>query len=244
MAAPTQSTRQPRKRVADVPRLGVPRLAAGERLIIDGSMNEAAWARAGLASVATHAQTGRVVPAGAVRGEVRLLWDGDAMYLFFAVEDRDVTGGFPADAVDAHLWTRDTIEAMVDPDGDGDNRDYYEVQVNPQNLVFDSLFDNYNEPRGGESGPFGHQEWSARLESATVIEGTLDESSPDRGYRVELRIPWASFTRAKRSPPAIGDTWRMNFYVMENNGGSSWSPILGQGNFHRASRFGRVVWSP
>jgi len=35
----------------------------------------------------------------------------------------------------------------------------------------------------------------------------------------------------------------MNFYAMENNGGTGWSPILGQGNFHRSSRFGRVTWS-
>jgi hypothetical protein len=30
---------------------------------------------------------------------------------------------------------------------------------------------------------------------------------------------------------------------MKNNGGTAWSPILGQGNFHRASRFGRVRWA-
>jgi hypothetical protein len=30
---------------------------------------------------------------------------------------------------------------------------------------------------------------------------------------------------------------------MQNNGGVAWSPILGQGNFHKASRFGRIVWS-
>ena len=29
---------------------------------------------------------------------------------------------------------------------------------------------------------------------------------------------------------------------MKNNGGVAWSPILGQGNFHRASRFGKVSW--
>ncbi len=36
---------------------------------------------------------------------------------------------------------------MIDPDGDGDNRDYYEIQLGPQNLVFDSQFDGYNQPR-------------------------------------------------------------------------------------------------
>jgi hypothetical protein len=34
----------------------------------------------------------------------------------------------------------------------------------------------------------------------------------------------------------------MNFYAMENNGGQAWSAILGQGNFHRATRFGKVTW--
>ena len=47
----------------------------------------------------------------------------------------------------------------------------------------------------------------------------------------------------EEAPPALGDTWRMNFYAMQNNGGVAWSPILGQGNFHRATRFGRVTWS-
>jgi hypothetical protein len=34
----------------------------------------------------------------------------------------------------------------------------------------------------------------------------------------------------------------MNFYAMKNNSGVAWSPILGQGNFHKASRFGRITW--
>jgi hypothetical protein len=35
----------------------------------------------------------------------------------------------------------------------------------------------------------------------------------------------------------------MNFYAMKNNSGVAWSPILGQGNFHKASRFGKVFWT-
>ena len=133
---------------------------------------------------------------------------------------------------------------MIDPDGDGDNRDHYEIQVNPQNLVFDSQFDRYNLPRGGKSGPFGHESWSANIVSAVHVDGTMDDDSDrDRGYVVELKIPWSSLAKAKHSPPRPGNQWRMNFYAMQNNGGVSWSPILGQGNFHRASRFGRVHWT-
>jgi len=81
------------------------------------------------------------------------------------------------------------------------------------------------------------------LKSAVTLDGTLDKSDDeDRGYTVEAFIPWKSFSKAKKLPPELGSTWRMNFYAMKNNGGVAWSPILGQGNFHRAPRFGRVEW--
>jgi len=68
----------------------------------------------------------------------------------------------------------------------------------------------------------------------------LDDDKEDDGYVVEMAIPWTSFDKAKRVPPQPEDMWRLNFYAMQNNGGIAWSPILGQGNFHKASRFGRV----
>ncbi len=166
------------------------------------------------------------------------------MYVAFSVTESDLIGGFKKGEPDPHLWTKDTVEMLVDPDGDGDNKDYYEIQINPQNLVFDSRFDAYNEPKVEPDGPFGHQDWSANLKSAVSLDGTLDKSTDqDRGYTVEAFLPWKSFAKAEKLPPEIGSTWRINFYAMKNNGGVAWSPILGQGNFHKASRFGRVVWS-
>lgn len=76
------------------------------------------------------------------------------------------------------------------------------------------------------------------------LRGTLDDQREDDGYSVELSIPWASFGKAKRVPPTTEDVWRMNFYVIQGNSGAAWSPILGQGNFHKASRFGRVRFVP
>jgi hypothetical protein len=65
----------------------------------------------------------------------------------------------------------------------------------------------------------------------------------DQGYTVEAAIPWASFTKAPKHPPAPFDTWHVNFYAMKQNAGVAWSPILGQGNFHKASRFGTITWT-
>jgi len=228
---------------AKVPELTVPRRAG--RVRIDGKLDETAWSHA--------AETGRFVNVGTgllderqpVQGRALMLWDDDHVYVAFDVWDRTVRGGFDPAAVDPHLWTRDTVEIMIDPDGDGDNRDYYEIQINPQNLIFDSRFDGYNRPRVSPSGPFGHQSWRAHVDSAVTIDGSIDDPRDiDRGYVVEARIPWSSFAKAERSPPKPGDRWRMNLYAMQNNGGVAWSPILGEGNFHRASRFGRVTWAP
>lgn len=217
------------------------KLAAGTAITIDGRLDEPAWASAEKAGPFVEPHTGRPKPTIPAQGSARVLWDDTHLYVGFEVQDRKVTGGFLPDTRDPHLWERDTVEIMIDPDGDGDNKDYYEIQINPQNLVFDSQFDDYNQPRGGPEGPFGHEEWSANLQSAVTVHGTIDHDvDEDKGYTVEARIPWASFTKARRVPPTPGDVWRMNFYAMEKNGGTAWSPLYGEGNFHRARRFGRV----
>lgn len=227
-----------------VPELRVDKLEKGQSIKIDGKLDDSAWEMAPSSGSFVNVSSGAPVDSGPVQGRARLLWDEKHLYLGFEVTDKDIVGTFEKNAKDPHLWTKDCVEIMIDPDGDGDNKDYYEIQVNPQNLVFDSQFDDYNLPKGGENGPFGNQDWSAKLTSAVVVNGTLDKSEDeDQGYSVEIQIPWASFGKAKQAPPELGQTWRVNLYAMQNNGGVAWSPILKQGNFHKASRFGRVLWA-
>lgn len=208
---------------------------------LDGILDEAAWSTAASTGLFVDVSSGLVNASLPSQGEAKVFWTDTHLYVGFEVYDKTVKGGFPDGAVDPHLWERDTVEIMLDPDGDGDNKDYYEIQVGPQGLVFDSQFDDYNAPRGGPAGPFGHQEWSSGVERGVRVQGTMDnDSDTDDGYTVEIRIPWAAFTKAKKAPPAEGDAWRINFYAMQDNGGTAWSPILGTGNFHRAKRFGRI----
>ena len=219
------------------------KLAPGVVVTIDGRLDEPAWATAADTGPFVDVGSGQSNPGIPVQGRAKLAWDDQFLYVGFEIKDKRVHGGWPAGAKDPHLWEKDTVEIMIDPDGDGDNKDYYEIQINPQNLVFDTQYDDYNFPNGNGRGPFGHEEWSAGLTSAVQVHGTIDnDADVDEGYTVETKIPWVSFTKAHPSPPALGSTWRMNFYAMKSNGGTAWSPILGMGNFHRASRFGRVRW--
>ena len=213
----------------------------GAAVKLDGALDEPAWEQAAKTGAFVGARSGRPQP-GPLQGQARVFWDDAHLYVAIDIQDETVRGGFPADATDPHLWERDTAELMLDPDG-ADNRDYYELQINPQGLVFDSRFDDYNAPRGGPAGPFGHQTWSSQVERAVKVRGTLDDDSDrDGGYVVEARIPWASFDKAKRAPPADGDAWKVNIYAMQDNAGVAWSPILGEGNFHRVRHFGEITF--
>ena len=238
-------TGAPRARInTRVPQLVVERLAKGTVLKIDGKLDDEAWRTAPSTGPFVDVSNGRPNPSFPVQGSAKVLWDESAVYFGFDVKDSDLVAGFPEKAKDPKLWTQDTVELMIDPVGDGDNRDYYEIQVNPQNLVFDSHFDSYNAPKKDPDGPFGHQDWSAKLTSAVAVRGTLDKAGDkDEGYTVEIKIPWTSFHKAGKKAPKVGDVWRVNLYAMQKNSGVSWSPILGQGNFHKASRFGKIIWS-
>jgi hypothetical protein len=233
----------------DVPTMGVTKLALNEKINIDGNGSEAEWGAATSTGPFVDVGTGKTNTAIPVNGSAKVLWDDKNLYILVQVQESDFYTGFtnakaqPEDFTAAgqpKLWTKDTIEMMVDPDPLGDNVDYYELQINPQNKVFKSQFDTLQQPSGGPNGPFGHEDWDPKLKSAVTIQKGPD--GKPTGYTVEAALPWAGYAKAANHPPKSGDVWRVNFYAMKNNGGVSWSPILGQGNFHKASRFGRVTW--
>ncbi len=194
--------------------------------------------------------SGKPNPGLPVNGSAKLLWDDKNLYVLVQVLESDFYTGFtdakaqPSDFTAAgqpKLWTKDTVEMMVDPGPSGDNVNYYELQIGPQNRVFKSQFDTLQQPSGGPNGPFGHEDWDPKLKSAVTIQKGAD--GKPAGYTVEAQIPWAAYEKgATNHPPKSGDVWRVNFYAMKNNGGVAWSPILGQGNFHKATRFGRITW--
>ena len=242
----------------DVPTLSAVKLAANDKIVIDGKGDDKAWGAAASTPPFVDVGTGKPNATFPVNGSAKVAWDDTNLYVLFDVKEEDIVGAFTKPGEDSQkdmwtttgqpkLWMKDTVEIMIDPLGDGgadaDNKDYYEIQINPQNKQFHTQYDGYNTPKTDPNGPFGHEDWAANIKSSVVAVGTIDKSSDkDTGYTVEAAIPWASLTKAAHHPPQNGETWRMNFYAMKNNGGVSWSPILGQGNFHRATRFGKVTW--
>jgi len=174
-----------------------------------------------------------------------VLYDADALYAAFAVSDDYLKANYKN--ADEHLWEEDTTEIMFDPDGDAKN--YFELQVSPRGVHFDTRYDAPRDPR-----PFGHVDWSSEVKAGVVVQGTLDKNDkskksakPDVGYTVELRVPWSAFSTGEppAARPKAGDTWRINFFVMDSREKGQravgWSaPMIG--DFHTLAKFGRVVF--
>jgi hypothetical protein len=234
----------------DVPAISVNKLAQNAKIAVDGRADEPEWGGAVSTGPFVDVGTGKPNTSFPVNGSAKLMWDERHLYVFAQVQVADPYMGFtdaksqPKDFTAAgqpKLWTKDALEIMVEPDAAGTNTNYYELQINPQNKIFKSQFDSLQQPSGGENGPFGHEDWEPKLRSAVQLQHGADGKTVT-GYDVEVAIPWTAFAKAASSPPRSGDVWRINLYAMRQNGGVAFSPILGQGNFHKASRFAKVTW--
>lgn len=216
----------------------VPRLSVAP--VLDGKLDDAAWAKAAVLGPLGDPFGGATPPVShPVYAWAKMGWDDRALYLGIVVRDGKPTSPFGRDDNDPHVWGASSgVELMLQPGDFGDNRDYYELQVDVAGAVFDSHFDDYNQPITGQ-GPskiFGHQDWSSHVERATwVHKGGF--------WSAEVALPWSALAPGRAAiPPKPGDVWRLNLYSFRDGqrAALAWSPLRGQGNFHRSSRFGRA----
>ncbi len=221
--------------------LSVPFVATPPTL--DGKLDDAAWANAARTAAFVHPGNGSAVDKSPVAAFARLAWDDQKLYVGVVVMDDAPVTPFPKTAADPHLWEQSSaVELMIQPGDLGDNREYFELQVDPEGAVFDTRWDDYNRPITGgpdeASKRFGHMDWSSGMERAAFVGKGF--------YSIEFAVPWASLapptaTRAA-TPPKPGDVWRLNLYSFRDGQRQAlaWSPIRGKGNFHKSAQWGRV----
>jgi len=231
--APLSPAQREKATRSSVPRLAVAQTRRPPKL--DGSLTDPVWSSAHTTAPFVETRSGGVAP---VTASAKLLWDN--LYLYVGVDVSDALLRASDRAHDDHLWEQDCVELMIDPDGDGKN--YFEIQVSPRGVVFDTRYDARRVPK-----PFGHTTWDSKARVAVSPRGAIDDQEPDAGYSVEMAIPWQAFSSKNHpaSPPRIGDKWRANLYVMDlvrdRQQAAAWSP-LGIGDFHVPGRFGILAF--
>lgn len=178
---------------------------AEQPLQIDGVLEEAIWQQAAWSDAYQDIE-GSLKPTPRQSTRCKMCWDETYFYIAAELKETDLW---------ATLTERDDIiffdndfEVFIDPDGD--HHQYYELEINALNTVWDLLvIKPYR-----DNGPAVHGWDIAGLKTAVSLQGTLNDSSDtDQSWRVEIAIPFAALKEATSStcPPEAGDRWKVNF---------------------------------
>ncbi len=178
--------------------------AAGT-IVIDGRLDEPAWRAAAFTDPFIDIE-GKHKPRPRFTTTVRMLWDDDHLYVGAELQEPHVWATLTEH--DQIVFHDNDFEVFIDPDGD--TRQYYEIEVNALNTIFDLfLVKTYI-----DGGPALHDWDLDGLETAVDIQGTLnDPTDTDTGWTVEMALPWAGLKppEGAPAPPRPGDVWRINF---------------------------------
>lgn len=170
---------------------------------IDGRLDDEAWAAAPWTSDFVDIE-GSIRPLPRFRTRAKIVWDETRLYIGAELEEPHVWGTLTER--DAVIFHDDDFEVFLDPDPETPG--YYELEVNALGTVWDLYLTRpYRE--GGQPV----DAWDINgLMHAIQVDGSLnDPSDLDRGWTVELSIPWAAMAEATASSDPARRTWRINF---------------------------------
>ena len=204
-------------------------------LAVDGHLDEPVWQAVPRSPRFSDMITG----ARAIHDtRAAVLWDRENLYVGFWVEEPDVQADLTER--DSFIFRNNDVELFIA------GRDaYYEFEINALSTIYEVFFiwdAEYEKcdyglestlqkshpqakpfdgvgfkthPRGMRTGFWGYD--FPGLRWAVHVDGTLNDSSDrDRGWTVELALPWQGMkwlaaADGRALPPAEGDAWRMDF---------------------------------
>ncbi len=208
-----------------------------KKVEITGKLDDPAWLSAKPIQL-LDAITGN---PGRFSTEVRVLYDDVFLYVGFKCEDTYVWG--TVTERDGPIWNEECVEVFVNPANVA--HQYYEINVSPKNIIFDSVILNNRTIEKPNETFIGLTEWNPEgLITATHVNGEVDFPGKATGWTAEFAIPLAALIGATNVPPQPGDEWRMNFYRIDspkNEGREhyAWSQT-GKAAFHLPWRFGTI----
>ncbi len=175
-----------------------------DALLVDGKMDEKDWEKAPW-SVYFSDIEGAKKPPPAFKTRFKMLWNSTHLFIAAELEEPHVWATLTKH--DQIIYHDNDFEVFIDPDGD--THDYFEIEVNALNTVFDLLLS-----RPYRNGGVVSTAWNAKgLKTAVHIEGTLnDAGDTDKKWIVEMAIPFAALQNNNAPPdPKKNALWRINF---------------------------------
>jgi len=185
----------PEREAAPKPRFEVHR--APSPVTIDGKVDPQEWAAAGPAITLIFpwdVQTG-----AKQKTSCRLLWDDQNLYVAYECEDTDITA--QVRGRDEFVYRDDTVELFLNV-RPSQTAAYYCIETNVLGTVMDYvcidaqyLLRRYN---------------MEDLKIGIQVDGTLNvRSDKDRGWSLEMAVPWKNFSDMAK-PPRAGTVYAAN----------------------------------
>jgi hypothetical protein len=207
---------------------------------VDGRLDDAAWRDAPWSEPFVDIEGDRR-PTPRLRTRVKLAWDDTTLFIAGEMEEPDLWATITTR--DAVIFHDNDFEVFLDPDGDAAR--YFELELNALNTQWDLFLPVAYRDGGKALDAFDF----AGLRSAVALDGTLnDPSDRDRGWTIEIAIPFAAFSApgVTHPPPRPGDSWRINFSRVQwdlDSIGNRYAKVL-DARTRKPTPEHNWVWSP
>jgi hypothetical protein len=170
---------------------------------------------------------------------VRVCYDSLNLYISFECKDQDIWGTYSER--DQHLWKEEAVEVFIDVNEI--ENDYFEIEVSPKNILFDSYI---VDPQNIDIFATSKLNLPG-IYTAVSVRGTLNQrKDKDSTWTAEILIPFSDLLENYDPQILPNLTWKINFYRINRDYGNSpenyaWSPT--KGRFHKPSLFGILNFS-
>lgn len=175
-------------------------LKTGEGVTIDGRLDEKIWDKIPWSEYFLDIE-GSAKPLPAFITRVKLCWDDQYLYIAAYLEEPHINGIL--DIRDQVIYYDNDFEVFIDPNGSTHN--YFEIEINALNTIFDLKL-----PKPYRNGGRADIPWDVEnLKHAVSVNGSInDPSDIDSSWTIEMAIP---FNSIEENTPSEGDIWNINF---------------------------------
>eukprot|EP00002_Diphylleia_rotans_P014128 TRINITY_DN2749_c0_g1_i1.p1 TRINITY_DN2749_c0_g1~~TRINITY_DN2749_c0_g1_i1.p1 ORF type:complete len:305 (+),score=59.40 TRINITY_DN2749_c0_g1_i1:47-961(+) len=192
-----------------------PKLGSGDKIVIDGRLDDAAWAKASQSPLFVDIQGSPPKPYPRFKTWVKMRWDDSNLYVGAWMQETALWAN--QTERDSVIYLDNDFELFVDPDGD--NHWYKEFEVNAINTVWDL---EMNKPYR-DGGVNNNSYTIAGLETAIHTDGVAnDPSVPVTFWSFEGKFPLSQLAEGSQvvTPPKSKSWWRINFSRVEWQAGN------------------------
>jgi hypothetical protein len=201
---------------------------------IDGRLTDGSWGNAPWSEDFVDIE-GDARPRPRHQTRMKMLWDAEYLYVGADLVEPHLSASLTEH--DSVIFRDNDFEVFIDPNGD--NHEYYELEINALGTTWDLFL-----PKPYKDDGKALDGWEiAGLKTGVHLEGTLNDArDTDRGWTVELALPWKALGQQARrpSPPRDGDQWRINFSRVE------WPLEIDDRGYRKppGAKENNWVWSP